>query len=79
MLEAVGGKLHHLFFALGEHDIVLLAEAPDNSSAVAAAMAALESGSASGTKITALLTMEEAVTAMQKASAAQNAYKPPSA
>ena len=30
LIEASGGKLHHLFFCMGEHDVVALIEAPDD-------------------------------------------------
>ena len=39
MIERVGGKLHGLWFAFGAHDIVAIAEMPDNVGAAAMAMA----------------------------------------
>jgi hypothetical protein len=41
LLETVGGKLHHYFFAFGEYDVVLLYEAPDHTSAAAPLLTAM--------------------------------------
>ena len=79
LLESLGGKLHHYFFAFGEYDVVLLMEAPDNASAAAAVMVAAGSGAVSGAKTTVLMTMEESVAAMQKAGSSMGAYQPPGA
>src|SRR5215472_9952908 len=35
LLEAIGGKLHGLWYAFGDHDGYALAEAPDNTAAAA--------------------------------------------
>jgi uncharacterized protein with GYD domain len=77
LLKSVGGKLHHYFFAFGDYDIVVLYEAPDNASAGAAVLAALGSGATSTSSTTVLMSMEEAVAAMTKASTASGAYRPP--
>jgi uncharacterized protein with GYD domain len=79
LLEAVGGKLHHCFFAFGENDVVVLYEAPDNASAAGAILAVGGSGSVSAQKTTVLMSMDEAMNAMRKAGAASGAYKPPTA
>jgi uncharacterized protein with GYD domain len=78
LLKAVGGKLHHYFFAFGEYDIVILYEAPDNASAAAAVLAAVGAGATSVSETTVLMSMEEAVAAMKKAGTASGAYQPPS-
>jgi uncharacterized protein with GYD domain len=75
MVEKMGGKLHGLWFALGEFDIVVLAEAPDNVSVTAIAMAVGATGALSSYRTTALLTAAEAVEAMRKAGGAS--YQPP--
>lgn len=77
LLESVGGRLHHYFFAFGEYDVVLLMEAPDNASAAAAIMTAAGAGAISASKTTVLMTMDEAVAAMTKAGTAAAAYQPP--
>jgi uncharacterized protein with GYD domain len=77
MLQAVGGKLHHYFFAFGEYDIVLLYEAPDSASAAAPLLAAAGAGTISGSKTTVLMSMDEAMASMTKAGKASGAYQPP--
>jgi uncharacterized protein with GYD domain len=77
LLEAIGGKLHHYFFAFGDYDIVILYEAPDNASAAAAVLAALGAGAANVSETTVLMSMDEAGAAMRKAGTASGAYRPP--
>ncbi len=77
LIESIGGKLHHIFFAFGEDDVVILYEAPDNASAAGAILAVAGSGSVSAAKTTVLMTVDEAVTAMKKGGAASGAYKAP--
>ena len=79
LLEAVGGRLHHYFFAFGDYDIVILYEAPDNASSAAAVLTALGAGAANVSETTVLMSMEEAVAAMTKAGTASDAYRRPTA
>jgi uncharacterized protein with GYD domain len=74
-IEAVGGKLHGFWYALGDHDGYNLWEAPDNVSMAATSIAISAGGALSSLQTTALLTVEEAIAAMQKASSI--AYRPP--
>jgi uncharacterized protein with GYD domain len=60
MVEAVGGKLLGYYFAFGEYDIVVI-------------MAG--SGAAKSSKTTVLMSVEEGIEAMRKASGA--GYRPP--
>lgn len=75
IIEKAGGKLHGLWFAFGEHDIVAIAEVPSTTGAAALAMAIGASGSMSCYRSTPLMTSGEAVEAMQQA--ASIAYQPP--
>jgi len=77
MVEALGGKLHHLFFAFGEYDVVAIIEHRDNGHAAAQAMAAAAGGALSGGKTTLLMTYPEAVESMKLADKAMKAYEPP--
>ena len=79
VISAAGGRLHHYFFALGEDDIVLIAEFPDHLSAAALSMTVGSRGAVEDMKTTALLTMDEAVTAMQRAHDVSDTYRPPQA
>ncbi len=77
LLQGVGGRLHYYFFALGEYDIVLVFELPGNVDAAALSMVLSASGSVTEMDTTVLLTMEEAMEAMQKAGDATGVYTPP--
>jgi uncharacterized protein with GYD domain len=74
--ESLGIKLLGFWYALGEFDGVLLAEAPDNAAVAGLAMLVGGSGALSKFETTPLLTMDEAQEAMRKAGGA--AYRPPS-
>ena len=68
VVEGMGGKLESLYFAFGDHDAVVIVELPDNVTAAALAMAIGGNPGISSYKTTALLTMDEAMQAMRKAS-----------
>jgi uncharacterized protein with GYD domain len=57
-LESVGGKLESAYYALGEYDVVIIADLPDNVAASALSLAASATGLVR-TRTTALLTVEE--------------------
>jgi uncharacterized protein with GYD domain len=67
-IEAVGGKLHGFWYALGDHDGYNLWEAPDNVSMAATAIAISAGGALGSVQTTALLTVEDTLQALQKAS-----------
>lgn len=77
VLKEIGGRLQHYFFSFGDYDIVLLFELPDNVSAASLSMAMSATGSCSDVETTPLLTMPEAVQAMERAGAATGVYVPP--
>jgi uncharacterized protein with GYD domain len=72
-IERLGGKINSAYFAFGDYDVVLLAELPDNVSAAAIAIAFAGGGACKAVHTTPLLTSEEAVAAMKKAS--QTGYR----
>lgn len=74
-VEAVGGKLHGFWYALGERDGYSLWEAPDNVSMAAASIAISAGGALSAMETTALLTVEETLSALKKAGKVK--YRPP--
>ena len=74
-IESVGGKLHGFWYAFGEHDGYTLWEAPDNVSMAAVAVAIAGGGALSSFETTVLLTVEETLDALRKASDVQ--YRPP--
>lgn len=74
-IESVGGKLHGFWYAFGDHDGYNLWEAPDNVSMGAVAMAISAGGALSSIQTIPLLTIEETMAAMKKASTIS--YRPP--
>ena len=70
----LGGSLKSAWLTFGDYDTVVLVEMPDNISAAAFAMAISAGGSCSAVKTTPLLSVEEGITAMKKASG--SGYKP---
>jgi uncharacterized protein with GYD domain len=74
-IESVGGKLHGFWYAFGDHDGYNLWEAPDNVSMAATALAIGAGGALGSIQTTVLLTVEETVAALKKASSI--AYRPP--
>ncbi|MBP7240915.1 GYD domain-containing protein [Amaricoccus sp.] len=79
LIEAIGGKLHHLFFAFGKFDVVCLIEGPDDRMMAAGALAVAAAGTVSRSETVKLLTAAEAKEAMGMASKATAAYKAPMA
>lgn len=76
MVEASGGKLHHFFFAFGEYDVVMLAEAPGDGEVAAALMTAAATGAVSKLKTTKLMTNAEGMDAMAKAGKLAASFRP---
>ncbi len=64
-IEGVGGKLECVYFALGEEDVYLVVDMPDNASVAALGIAASASGLVR-TRSTALMTVEEVDQALAK-------------
>ena len=75
VLERLGGRLVSKWMALGEFDVVAIVELPDPVSVTAFSMAVLAGGALRACKTTPLLTPEESVASMRKAS--QAGYQPP--
>ncbi|MBV9341302.1 MAG: GYD domain-containing protein [Acidobacteria bacterium] len=73
-IESMGGKIKSAWFAFGDYDVVVISEMPDNISAAAIAMAFAGGGACKSVHTTPLLSPEEAVEAMKKAS--QTGYRP---
>jgi uncharacterized protein with GYD domain len=74
-IQAVGGKLHGFWYAFGDQDAYSLWEAPDNVSMAATAIAISAGGALSSFETTVLLTVEETLEALQRASSIT--YRPP--
>ncbi|HYT29243.1 MAG TPA: GYD domain-containing protein [Actinomycetota bacterium] len=75
-VERMGGRVVGGWFAFGEYDVIAVFEFPDSVSAAAVAIAFAGGGALKAAKTTPLLTVEEAMAAMGKASG--TGYQPPS-
>lgn len=73
-IEKLGGKVENAWFSFGEYDVLLLAELPNNVNAAAIAIAFAGGGSCKTVHTTPLLSVDEALEAMKKAS--DSGYKP---
>src|SRR5690242_12773770 len=75
VIEKLGGRVETFWLAFGEYDVVVIAQMPDNVSAAAFAIAASAGGAVKAFKTTPLLSPEEGMEAMRKASG--TGYRPP--
>lgn len=73
-IEQLDGSIVSGWLAFGEYDIVAIVELPTDVSAAAFSMAVSAGGTVKSFKTTPLLSMDEAVTAMELA--AESAYAP---
>src|SRR3954451_10054526 len=62
---SVGGELESFHFAFGDHDAIVIVEAPDNEAAAAIALSVNSAGGATA-KTTVLLTPEEVDAAVER-------------
>ena len=75
VVEKLGGKIEHAWFAFGDYDLVAIVEMPSNVEAAAFSLAAAAGGAIRSIKTTPLLTTAEGIAAMKKA--ATSSYKAP--
>jgi uncharacterized protein with GYD domain len=74
LLEASGGKLLGYWYAFGDHDGYVLAEAPDNTT-MASALVTVAGSAFSSLSTTVLLSVEDTLEALRRAQSL--AYRPP--
>lgn len=74
--EQHGITIRDSWLAFGDHDVVIVIEAPDNVRAVALSMVLAAGGAVENLKTTPLMTWDEGVEAMRAAGG--SAYQPPS-
>jgi uncharacterized protein with GYD domain len=77
IIEAAGGKLHHMFMAFGPTDLIIMAEFPDDIGMAAVSLTVGSAGAVTNAATTKLLTPAEFGEAMKKASAIAASYTPP--
>jgi uncharacterized protein with GYD domain len=79
LVEALGGKLHHLFFSFGKYDVICLIEGPDDKMMAAGALAVAAAGTVSRSETIKLMTAAEAQEAMAMAGKVTGTYRAPMA
>ena len=75
LFDRLGGKVEAFHYALGEYDVVVIAEFPDNETLAAIQIAIRATGVEKNFNVTTLLTREEAVNALRRAGG--SGYQPP--
>lgn len=73
--EKLGGRMISLYYCMGDYDGVVIYEAPDEATAAAIVFTITSPGHLKATKTTPLMTVEDTMEAMHKASA--EAYPAP--
>jgi uncharacterized protein with GYD domain len=74
--EAVGGKMVGGWYCFGDHDLILIADVPNNESMAAIAVAIAAGGAIKASHTTALMTGAEFVGALKKTESVAKGYKP---
>ena len=74
--KAAGGKLVGAWLCFGDYDFVIIADAPNNQSMAAIALAVGAGGAIKASKTTILMTAKDGVAALKKAQEVAKAYKP---
>ncbi|GAA2149768.1 GYD domain-containing protein [Nocardioides koreensis] len=77
LLEASGGRIESMFYAFGDYDLVGIADFASPEGAAAFSLAATAGGAVKTFKTTPLLTIEQGLDAMARASEAAKGYRPP--
>jgi uncharacterized protein with GYD domain len=77
MLAPLGLTFEHYWYSFGDYDLVIIAQGPGNVEASAGVLAAYSGGALKSIKTTVLMTADDGIAAIRKASEAQ--YRPPSA
>lgn len=75
VVEGLGGSITNAWMQFGDYDVMVVVDMPDNLSAAALSMAASAGGAVKAAKTTPLMTIDESVEALRKASGAE--YNPP--
>jgi uncharacterized protein with GYD domain len=68
LIEKLGGKMLAFYYSYGEYDGLVIADMPDHVSGLATTMVSYAAGGTTKLKTTILITVQEAMAAMKKAS-----------
>ena len=77
LVEAAGGTMVAIYWMLGEHDGLVIWEAPNAETAAAVNVAVASSGRVTGHRTNQLLTSDELRRALELAKGLTEAYRPP--
>lgn len=77
LLEALNGRIESLYYAFGDRDVIAIATFPDNEAAAAFSMAVAAGGSVRSATTTPLISVDEGIGALKRASEAAASYAPP--
>jgi uncharacterized protein with GYD domain len=67
LIQKLGGRQISFYYCFGEYDVVVIFEAPDDTTASAIVLAAISPGHAKTSKTTKLVTVQETIEAMRRA------------
>jgi uncharacterized protein with GYD domain len=73
--ERLGGRIVSAYLSFGDYDIVVISEFPDQEGVAALVMAVAAGGAVKSVKTTPLMTIDEGISAMRKATG--SGYQPP--
>ena len=77
LLDGCRGSVTGCFYAFGEYDLILLADFPSDEEAAAFSLAATAGGSLKSIKTTPLLSVDQGITAIERADEVGRSYRPP--
>ena len=77
LLKGCSGRVDSCFYAFGDYDLVLIADFPSPEEAASFSLAATAGGAVKTITTTSLLTVEQGISAMHRASQAAKHYVPP--
>ena len=77
LIDGCRGSVTGCFYAFGEYDLVLLVDFPSEVEAASFSLAVTAGGSLKSIKTTPLLSVDQGITAMQRAEEVGRSYHPP--
>ena len=77
LIEAAGGKLNDAYYTLGDSDGIMITEFPVDIDALTVSMAAGSSGATADLSTTALIQIDDAVKAAERAGTLTGLYRAP--
>jgi len=76
-VDKAGGRIETVFYCFGEYDVIAICELPNDETAAALSLAFSAGGAVKAFKTTPLLTVDQGLSALRKASDLAAVYKPP--